>query len=170
MPTPWLEFSNLRILWQQPTSGVVDLRNGPNVTTRDVVIEAAVKVGAEFQAPKFSSAGVKPTDGTATAPLTQPYKGYLTRWAVVPDGATWLDIGTAWEWTDTGRRPARFRASQLDYKAFLGPIGSLPDVSDGQMLSITFASVGSSYGTGAIGALLLAEQGEELIGTLRVLS
>ena len=107
MPTPWLESSNCRILWKQPVSGVVDLRSGPAVDTKDIVIEAAIKVGAEFQGPVFSASGVKPTDGTATAPLVQPYKGYLTRWAEVPNNASWLDIGTAWAWTSTGRRPAR---------------------------------------------------------------
>lgn len=166
MPTPWLEFSNCRILWKEPTAGVIDLRNGPAVATRDVAIEAAIKISNEFDAPADRSRAA--ADGVATSPLFQSYRGYLTRWVVVPNNATWLDIGTDWTWTSTGRRPARLRASELDYLAYLGPIGSLPATADGQFGQITFSLVGSHYGDGGIGALLLAEQGEELRGTFRI--
>ena len=151
MPTPFAPFANCRMLWRRPTAALTSLRDGMKPTTDLVVIEAF----AELSGP----GGEQPSGGRSIGAAS--IEGNITRWAVVPAGAGWLDAGAAWAWTDTGLRPAGLpRGEKLE--AFLGAITSLPATTEGERGWITIATLS---GVGGIDAVIRAAAGDEFTGT-----
>jgi len=151
MPTPFADFANLRLLWRRPTAAATSLREGLQRATDLVVIEAF----AEVQGP----GGEQPSGGRSIG--SGSIEGNITRWAVVPSGAGWLDAGTAWSWTDTGLRPTGFpRGEKLE--AFMGDLASLPTTTEAERGWVTIATLS---GVGGIDALIRVEAGDEFTGT-----
>jgi len=151
MATPFADFANLRLLWRRPTAAPTSLREGLQRTTDLVVIEAF----AEVQGP----GGEQPSGGRSIG--SGSIEGNITRWAVVPSGAGWLDAGTAWSWTDTGLRPTGFpRGEKLE--AFMGDLASLPTTTEAERGWVTIATLS---GVGGIDALIRVEAGDEFTGT-----
>jgi len=151
MATPFAPFANLRMLWCRPTAALTSLRDGMRPAVDLVVIEAF----AELQGP----GGEQDSGGRAIGSAS--IEGNITRWAVVPSGAGWLDAGTAWSWTDTGLRPSGLpRGEKLE--AFMGAIASLPTVTDGERGTVTLATLS---GIGGIDAIVRAAAGDEFTGT-----
>lgn len=152
MATPFAPFANVRMAWKRPTAALTSLRDGMKPTADLVVIEAfteGVQVGGEQPGGGGRSIG------------SGSIEGYITRWAVVPAGASWLDAGTAWSWTDTGLRPTGLpRGEKLE--AFIGNLSGLPTVGDGERGWLTIATL---TGTGGIDALVRAAAGDKLTGT-----
>lgn len=153
MPTPFAPFANLRLLWRRPTAAVTSLREGMRPAVELVVIEGfteGVQVGGEQPG------------GGGRAIGSGSIEAYITRWAVVPSGASWLDAGSGWSWTDTGLRPAGLpRGEKLE--AFIGSLSGLPTVGDGERGWLTIATLSS---TGGIDALVRAAAGDKLTGAL----
>jgi len=151
MATPFADFANLRLLWRRPTAAATSLREGLQRATDLVVIEAF----AEVQGP----GGEQPSGGRSIG--SGSIEGNITRWAVVPFGAGWLDSGTAWSWTDTGLRPTGFpRGEKLE--AFMGDLASLPTTTEAERGWVTIATLS---GVGGIDALIRVEAGDEFTGT-----
>jgi hypothetical protein len=151
MPTPFADFANIRLLWRRPTAAATSLREGLQRATDLVVIEAF----AEVQGP----GGEQPSGGRSIG--SGSIEGNITRWAVVPSGAGWLDAGTAWSWTDTGLRPTGFpRGEKLE--AFMGDLASLPTTTEAERGWVTIATLS---GVGGIDALIRVEAGDEFTGT-----
>jgi len=151
MATPFADFANLRMLWRRPTAALTSLRDGMRPAVDLVVIEAF----AELQGP----GGEQDSGGRAIGAAS--IEGNLTRWAVVPSGAGWLDAGSAWSWTDTGLRPTGLpRGEKLE--AFMGAITSLPTLTEGERGWVTIATLS---GVGGIDALIRVEAGDEFTGT-----
>ncbi|MEY3462755.1 MAG: hypothetical protein RLZZ468_533 [Cyanobacteriota bacterium] len=150
MATPFAEFANLRMLWQQPIEAPASLREGLRAPVSLVVIEAYAEL----------SPGGDGVDAGGTEIGSQSVTGNLTRWATVPEGADWLDAGSSWAWTDTGLRPPGLRAGEK-LEAWEGPLASLPTASTGTRgwLTLTFLSP-----QGGIDALVAAEAGDEFNG------
>jgi hypothetical protein len=151
MTTPFADFANLRLLWRRPTAAATSLREGLQRATDLVVIEAF----AEVQGP----GGEQPSGGRSIG--SGSIEGNITRWAVVPSGANWLDAGTAWSWTDTGLRPTGFpRGEKLE--AFMGDLANLPTTTEAERGWVTIATLS---GVGGIDALIRVEAGDEFTGT-----
>jgi hypothetical protein len=151
MPTPFAPFANLRLLWRRPTAAATSLREGLQRATDLVVIEAF----AEAQSP----GGEQESGGRSIG--SGSIEGNITRWAVVPSGAGWLDAGTAWSWTDTGLRPTGFpRGEKLE--AFMGDLSILPATTEAERGWVTIATLS---GVGGIDALIRVEAGDEFTGT-----
>jgi hypothetical protein len=161
MATPWLEFTNCRIRFPRPSAGVVSLRTGPDVTTDLLAVEAVLWILTGANANQFTGTGA---DRSAMESMEQGFKGYVTRWAPVPSNEGWLNSGLAWDWDTSGKAPQRLFPSQEPLDAYLGPISMLPDPSEGQMGRIRLSLVGSDYGSGGIGELLIDEMGSKILG------
>lgn len=152
MPTPFAPFASLRLLWRDPTAKPVNLRDGPtSATVRLVVIEAFIDA---------SPAGPNGQDAGGIEIGSQQLEGNITRWALVPNGATWLDSGASWAWTDTGLRPPGFVAG-VRMEAWEGPLAELPTTTSGRRGWFT---IGTLSGTGGIDALVRVEAGDEFTG------
>lgn len=152
MPTPFAPFASLRLLWRDPTAKPVNLRDGPtSATVRLVVIEAFIDA---------SPAGPNGQDAGGIEIGSQQLEGNITRWALVPNGATWLDSGASWAWADTGLRPPGFVAG-VRMEAWEGPLAELPTTTSGRRGWFT---IGTLSGTGGIDALVRVEAGDEFTG------
>lgn len=151
MPTPFAPFANVRMLWLRPSAARTSLREGMRVAADRVVIEAF----AELQGPS----GEQETGARAIG--AAGIEGNITRWAVVPSGATWLDAGGSWAWTTTGLRPPGLpRGEKLE--AFIGKLSILPTTTEGERGWITLATLS---GVGGIDAIVAAAAGDEFTGT-----
>jgi hypothetical protein len=151
MPTPYAPYASLRLLWRRPTAAATSLREGLQRATDLVVIEAF----AEAQDP----GGERESGGRSIG--SGGIEGNITRWAVVPSGANWLDAGAAWSWIDTGLRPTGLpRGEKLE--AFMGNLPALPITADGERGWVTIATLS---GTGGIDAIVRAAAGDEFTGT-----
>jgi hypothetical protein len=152
MPTPFAPFASLRLLWRDPTAKPVNLRDGPaSAAVRLVVIEAYIDA---------TPAGPTGQDAGGIEIGSQQLEGNITRWAVVPDGANWLDAGASWAWTDTGLRPPGFAAGTR-LQAWEGPLSELPIATNGRHGWFT---IGTLSGTGGIEAIVRAAAGDEFTG------
>jgi hypothetical protein len=167
MATPYADFPNARLLWKRPVSAFTSLRDGPAVATEDLVIEGYFLLdGSGGSAANRSTDGRSAgEEGSLMGMLEQPFKGWITRWALVPDGSDWLDLGSGWAWQDSGLRPDRLRPSMDPLTMLFGRLDALPDISRGQVGAATISQVGSVYGSGGVGQLLAEEVGDELRGT-----
>ena len=151
MPTPFAPYANFRALWLRPTAPAASLREGIRPATDSVVLE--------FYAKLQGPGGEQPSGGRSIG--SGSIEGNITRWAVVPSGAGWLDAGTAWSWTDTGLRPTGFpRGEKLE--AFMGDLASLPTTTEAERGWVTIATLS---GVGGIDALIRVEAGDEFTGT-----
>jgi len=166
MSTPYAEFANCRFLWMRPTSGPIDRRVGPGTQAEAVVIEAYLRINSAASTLGGNSRAEGPA--SSVVPMGQDYRGFITRHAVLPEGAAWLDDGLAWTWDSSGRAPAKLRATTLESQAYLGQLSSLPSTDNGQIGVLTTTLVGSAYGTGGVGELMIAEAGCEIRGQFRL--
>ena len=151
MATPYAPYASLRLLWRRPTAAVTSLREGLRPAADLVVIEAFAEVSGP--------GGEQESGGRSIG--SGSIEGNLTRWAVVPSGATWLDSGTTWSWTNTGLRPTGLpRGEKLE--AFMGNLAALPATAEGERGWVTIATLS---GTGGIDAIVRAAAGDEFTGT-----
>lgn len=151
MATPFAAFANCRMLWVRPAAPQLSLREGVRPAADQVVLEAFAKL----QGP----GGEQPSGGRAIGAATATT--YLTRWARLPTGASWLDEGDCWEWVETGLRPEGLpRGEKL--QAFIGDLSILPATTDGEHGWLTVATM---PGPGGIDGLVRAAAGDKLTGT-----
>jgi hypothetical protein len=152
MPTPFAPYASLRLLWRDPTAKPVNLRDGPvPASTRLVVVECYIDA---------TPSGPAGADAGGIDIGSQNMEGNITRWAIVPTGASWLDAGSSWAWTDTGLRPPGLVAG-IRMEAWEGPLGELPVVANGRRGWFT---IGTLSGTGGIDAIVRAAAGDEFTG------
>lgn len=151
MATPFAQFPGLRMIWRRPTAALTSLREGIRPTFDSVIIEAYV----DTSGPSGEQSLGGQHYGAASV------EGNITRWAVMPTGATWLDAGSSWAWDDSGLRPAGLpRGEKLE--AFLGDPTSLPAVGGGEVGWLTIATLSSE---GGIDGIIRQFAGDEFTGT-----
>lgn len=167
MASPFATFPNARLAWQRPTSALSSLRNGTRpATTQTVIIEAFVEPAATGPAGVAHQQSGR--TGTLQAGQSRGLAGYITRWALLPSGADWLDAGSGWTWNDTGLRPDGLTASRDELQAALVKIEALPATTRGEIGMLTIDQVGSPYGPGGIGEIVTDAIGDYIAGTFRV--
>lgn len=155
MPTPFAPYANLRLLFRRPSATPASLREGPRPAAVELVV---IEAFAEL------SAGGDGTEAGGLEIGQQALSGNITRWAILPAGATWLQAGTSWPWNDTGLRPPGLRAGEK-LEAWEGPLTALPTITGGTPGWVTIHSLS---GTGGIDALVAAEAGDEFSGVFAV--
>lgn len=157
MATRFKSLANVRMLWQQPGAIPASFRQGARPTsTAAIVIEAFLKGG--------SGGGETPTPSAAIG--GESWSGYLTRWALLPTGASWLDLGSSWTWNETGTRPTGLRRG-MSCQAFFGNLANLPVEGSGIRGELELSSLEGTYGVGGIGARLLPRTGERIAAVFR---
>lgn len=164
MASPFADFPNVRLAWQRPTGAPTNLRNGLAAPVETFVIEGFLGGQGGTSANGSTDPAGAPSIVT---PGARPAKIYIIRWALLTTGQTWLQIGTGWSWNTTALRPTGLTASDQELQAYLGPMDALPTPAAGTVGTLQIDQVGSAYGDGGIGALLRAEAGDVLYGTLR---
>lgn len=151
MATPFAQFASIRLLWERPTAALTSLRDGTRTTVDQVVIEAFLD---ELGGSGEQAIGAQAVSGSSIS-------GNLTRWAVLPSGASWLDSGASWTWDETGLRPDGLpRGEKL--QAFIGNLSVLPDVGQAEIGHITIATLSAE---GGIDGLVRTLAGDEFTGT-----
>lgn len=157
MATRFKARANARLLWQQPGAAPANFRDGarPAATTA-VVIELFLKGGG--------GGGETPTPSGGIG--GEGWSGYLTRWALLPAGASWLELGSSWTWDETGGRPVGLRRG-MSGQAFIGDLSALPAIGNGLRGELEFSSLEGTYGAGGIGARLLPRIGEKVSAVFR---
>ena len=151
MATPFAPFASIRLLWERPTAALTSLRDGTRTTVDQVVIEAYLD---ELGGSGEQAIGAQSIAGSSIS-------GNLTRWAVLPSGASWLDSGASWAWDETGLRPAGLpRGEQL--QTFIGNLSALPAIGQGETGYITIATLSAE---GGIDGLVRTLAGDEFTGT-----
>jgi hypothetical protein len=151
MATPFAPFASIRMVWERPTAAVTSLRDGTRATVDQVVIEAFLD---ELGGSGEQAIGAQSVSGSSIT-------GNLTRWAVVPSGASWLDSGASWTWDETGLRPAGLpRGERL--QTFIGDLSALPAVGQAEIGHITIATLSAE---GGIDGLIRELAGDEFTGT-----
>ncbi len=151
MATPFAQFPGMRMIWRRPTSTPANLREGIAMATDSVVIEAYV----ETSGPNGEQSLGGQHFGAATV------EGNITRWAVIPAGANWLDSGSSWSWDDSGLKPlGLLRGEKM--QAFLGATTNLPSRGDGEIGWLTIATISSE---GGIDGIIRQLAGDEFTGT-----
>lgn len=99
-------------------------------------------------------------DAGGTEIGVQQFQCFLTRWAILPEQADWLDAGTSWSWDDSGLRPVGLVAGTR-MEAWMGPLAELPITTNGRRGWFT---PGTFTGTGGIDAIVRAAAGDEFPG------
>ena len=168
MASPFADLANGRLAWQRPTEVLTNLRDGfRHTATETVVIDFFFEpgVGEGSVPPRARSDDWNAT--TVQASKSRTISGYITRWAVLPDAADWMDPGTGWTWNNTGLRPTGLTAGDVELKAALVNIPMLPAIDRAEMGTMTLDQIGSFYGPGGVGALINEAAGEYLMGTFR---
>jgi len=151
MTSPFAPYANTRMLWHRPGAPQLSLREGIRPAADQVVLEGFAKL----QGPSGEQPSGGRNIGAASATI------YVTRWAVVNTGASWLDAGEEWEWVATGLRPTGLpRGEKLE--AFIGGLSALPVLGDGERGWLTIATM---TGEGGIDALVRSAAGDKLTGT-----
>ena len=151
MATPFAPFASIRMVWDRPTAVLTSLRDGTRTTVDQVVIEAFLD---EMGSGGEQALGAQAVSGGSIS-------GSITRWAVVPSGASWLDAGSSWTWDETGLRPAGLpRGERLE--SFIGDLSALPDKGQAEIGYITIATLSSE---GGIDGLVRELAGDEFTGT-----
>jgi hypothetical protein len=151
MATPFAPFASIRMAWERPTAALTSLRDGVRATVDQVVIEAFLD---ELGGSGEQSIGAQAVSGVSIS-------GNVTRWAVVPSGASWLDSGTSWTWDETGLRPEGLpRGERLE--TFIGNLSALPATGQAEIGYITIATLSTE---GGIDGLIRSLAGDEFTGT-----
>ena len=144
--------NNIRLTFDRPTATDLDLRDGFNPATEAIVLEAYVETSGSGGNPQPSGAGAI---GQASM------GGWWNRWAIVPSGASWLDLGASWTWNTTGLRPDGLeRGATLE--AFYGDLTALPALGQGDRGWLTITNLQS---TGGIEAILRSKGLDRFDGT-----
>lgn len=113
--------NNIRMAFERPTANDTNLRDGLNPTAELIALEAYVEAAGGGGGQQPSGAGVI---------STRSFRGWWNRWAVIPAGATWLDLGTSWSWDTTGLRPEGLLPG-VTLEAFYGDLTALPSLGHG---------------------------------------
>jgi hypothetical protein len=151
MATPFAQFASIRMLWERPTAALTTLRDGTRTTVDQVVLEAFMD---ELGGGGEQAIGAQSIAGSSIS-------GNLTRWAVLPSGASWLDAGTSWAWDETGLRPDGLPRG-VKLKAFIGNLSALPALGQGEMGHITITTLSAE---GGIDGVVRELAGDEFSGT-----
>lgn len=143
--------SNLRVCWQAP-GAPADFRSGSGPAGAVHVIEAyaEAKGRSDRDVPGFLREGVLRLEGI------------ITRWALLPEGAGWLDAGTAWAWQTDGLRPDGLLPGAQG-RAYWGLLSELPALGDGELGEVTFSELGGAFGAGGAGALVRSKLGDQFV-------
>jgi hypothetical protein len=172
MASPFEDFPNVRLAWQRPTGAPADLREGLAAPTETVAIEGYLTGDGVLSG--ASTIGAAPITARAmglpnvVAPGSRSARVYVIRWALVPSGDEWLDVGTGWAWTATGLRPDGLTAGEQELQLYLGPLAALPTPGPGTVGTAVIDQVNGPSGDGGVGALLREEVGDQLFITLRL--
>ena len=155
MATDFAPYANVRILWTPPGT-VSNFRSGTPAAGTPIVIEAFLKgeTGTPVELPSIGA-----------APRT--LSGYITAYATLPAGGSWLAAGSAFTWTDSGLAPEGLLPG-VTGRGFLGSLPDLPATTGGQIGKATVISVAGVFGVGGIGAQLRAALGDALSISLEV--
>jgi hypothetical protein len=150
MVSPFLRrgVHNLRILWT-PTGEVSDLRGGVPRAGAPIIIDAYAE-----------SKGRQEVDMPGIRAGTLRLSGFLCRWVALPEGAGWLDAGTAWSWDTTGLRPPGLLPG-AEGRGFWGAISSLPSTAAAEQGQVRILEIGGAHGAGGIGARVRLRAGDE---------
>lgn len=155
MATPFLEFANCRMRFPRRTSRIPNFRDGGRVAQEDVVMEVFAKL--VFSAAQgFQQAG-------AMELKQQFLKGYICRWAVVPNGTDWLSLGTAWVWDESGQKPEGLASGQK-VETWFGDLSGLPARDGGEQGWTDLRSVILPFGIGGIGETIRETAGDRIDG------
>jgi hypothetical protein len=151
MPTPFAPRANLRLLIPQPPALPANFRSGVPPSTASWVLEAFIR------GPENPGA-----DLPSTTPQVRALSGYITAWALLPSGTSWLAAASAFTWDTTGLAPAGLAAG-LGGRGYLGSLSALPTTATpGQLGEVTITSLGGRYGPGGIGDLLRTRTGDAI--------
>lgn len=150
MATPFAPYASIRMLWERPTAALTSLRDGTRTTVDQVVIEAYMD---ELGGGGEQAIGAQSIAGSSIS-------GNLTRWAVIPSGASWLDSGASWTWDETGLRPEGLQRG-AKVQAFIGDLSALPAIGQGETGHITIATLSPE---GGIDGLVRTLAGDEFTG------
>lgn len=150
MATDFAEYANLRFRWTR-TNAPVNLRNGVPTAGTTYVLQAFVKASAP-------SPDVLPQLTAGQTVLS----GYLTGYATLPNGTSWLAATSAFSWTETGLAPDGLLAG-AEGRALLGRLESLPTVAPGGVEGkATIRALQQPFGIGGIGAELRTALGDKV--------
>lgn len=166
MASPFAIRANARIAWRQ-SAAVPDLRDGLAVAGQLLVIEAFLTLRGAIERPGTVAGTSNQGLSSAMAVEGQAATGYVTRWAAVPDGDTWLDPGVSWTWDDTGLRPPSLVASNQEAQLYFGRLAALPTPTPGSLRTITFLQTTWDQGDGGIGEQLRASAGDRFQALVR---
>lgn len=172
MASPFEDFPNVRLAWQRSTGAPADLREGLAAPAETIIIEGYLTGDATLSG--ASTIGAAPITAramglpNAVAPGSRAARVYVIRWALLPNAATWLDVGEAWAWTATGLRPDGLTAGEQELQLYLGPLIVLPTPGPGTVGTAVIDQVNGPGGDGGVGALLREEVGDQLFITLRM--
>jgi hypothetical protein len=167
MATPFKRFANCRLAWDKPTAVLTNLRDGTRPTaTSTIVMEVFFEPSSE--AGKGKATGDSRGESTLLGGQSRSLSGFLTRWVALPNGASWLDAGTAWAWDETGIRPTGLTAGQDEMRAALVDMSLLPAVDRAEIGTLVINQLGSPYGPGGIGGKITAIAGEAITGMFRI--
>jgi hypothetical protein len=155
MATDFAPYANVRILWTPPGT-ITSFRTGTPAAGTPIVIEAFLKgeTGTPVELPSIGAA-------------PRVMNGYITAYATVPTGTSWLAARSAFTWTDTGLAPAGLLPG-ITGRGFLGSLEVLPALSGGQQGEATVISVAGVFGVGGIGAELRQALGDAISISLEV--
>lgn len=157
MPTPFAPYANLRLLIPQPQALPADFRSGVPASTASWVLQVFIR-GPE--------AGGQPLP--STTPQVRSLSGYITAWAVLPAGTSWLAAASAFSWDTTGLAPTGLAAG-LSGRGFFGDLSALPATSaPAQVGEASITGLFGRYGTGGIGAELRTRTGDAIDVELQV--
>jgi hypothetical protein len=143
--------NNIRLVFERPTANDTNLRDGFNPAVELIALEAYVES-------QGGAGGQQPSGAGAIA--AGSFKGWWNRWALIPSGASWLDLGTSWTWDTTGLRPAGLDEGAI-LEAFYGDLTGLPAIGMGKRGWFTVQSL---QGVGGIDALVRAAGLDEFSG------
>lgn len=150
MATDFAEYANLRFRWTR-TNAPANLRNGVPTAGTTYVLQAFVKASAP-------SPDVLPQLTAGQTVLS----GYLTAYATLPNGTSWLAAASAFSWTETGLAPDGLLAG-AEGRALLGRLESLPTVAPGGVEGkATIRALQQPFGIGGIGAELRTALGDKV--------
>lgn len=145
--------SNIRLSFERPTSNDTNLRDGVNPVVELIALEAYVELQGGAGGPQPSGAG---------AIAAASYRGWWNRWALIPTGASWLDLGASWAWNTSGLRPDGLDEG-MALEAFYGDLTALPLIGQGKRGWLTLTTL---QGVGGIDALVRAAGLDEFSGQL----
>lgn len=150
MATDFAPYANLRLLIPQPVAAV-SFRSGVPSSAGSWVLHVFAKGQTAAAA-----------DLPSVSPRTRTLEGYITAWAPLPTGASWLAASSAFAWDTTGLAPQGLLPGASG-RGFLGILESLPAIAaSGQQGEATITGLAEPFGPGGIGAELRQQLGDRI--------